>query len=262
MNLIDRVKRILLQPKEEWQVISSEATTTSELYKNYIIPLAAIAPVASFIGMSIVGIGIPIFGTFRVPFTTALAAAAVHYVLGLIGVYILAMIIDYLAPNFSGEKNMGQALKLAAYSYTAGWIAGIFVIIPALGVLSILGLYSIYLLYTGIPVLMKSPQEKSLLYTVAVVVVAIIIFVVMSWIPRAFISYPAPGGYLPGVSEKATQNMEKAATDMQEAAKKMQEAASKIPQGGQMTAEQPKQMEEAVKKMQENTAKQTPPQKE
>jgi polyferredoxin len=262
MNLIDRVKRILLQPKEEWQVISGEITTTSELYKNYIMLLAAVGPVASFIGMSIVGIGIPILGTFRVPFTTAIASTAVHYILGLIGVYILALIIDYLAPTFSGEKNMGQALKLSAYSYTAGWIAGIFVIIPALGILSILGLYSIYLLYTGIPLLMKAPQEKSLGYTVAVVIAAIIIFVVISWIPRAFISYPAPTGNVPGVSEKATQDMEKAAKDMQEAAKKMQEAASKIPQGGQMTAEQQKQMEAAVKKVQEEATKQTPPKKE
>ncbi|MDD5135627.1 MAG: Yip1 family protein, partial [Phycisphaerae bacterium] len=147
-----------------------------------------------------VGISSPIAGTFRVPFTTAIASAAVYYVLGLIGVYILALIIDYLAPTFSGEKNMSQALKLAAYSYTAGWLAGIFVIIPALGILSILGLYSIYLLYVGIPVLMKIPQEKAPLYTAAVVIVAIIIFIIISWIPRAFISYPTPTGYLPGLS--------------------------------------------------------------
>jgi hypothetical protein len=192
MNLIDRVK---------WGVISGETTTTSELYKNYIIPLAAIGPVASFIGMSIVGISMPFIGTFRVSITTSIASAVVYYILGLIGVYILAMIIDYLAPTFSGTKNMDQALKLAAYSYTAGWLAGIFVIIPALGILSIVGLYSIYLLYTGIPVLMKAPREKSLGYTVAVVVAAIIIFVVISWIPRAFISYPTPRVNVPIVTE-------------------------------------------------------------
>jgi hypothetical protein len=201
MNLIDRVKKILLQPKQEWGVISGETTTTSELYKNYIIPLAAIGPVASFIGMSIVGISMPFIGTFRVSITTSIASAVVYYILGLIGVYILAMIIDYLAPTFSGTKNMDQALKLAAYSYTAGWLAGIFVIIPALGILSIVGLYSIYLLYTGIPVLMKAPREKSLGYTVAVVVAAIIIFVVISWIPRAFISYPTPRVNVPIVTE-------------------------------------------------------------
>lgn len=193
MELVDRVKNILLQPKQEWEVISGESTTTADLYKNYIVLLAAIGPVASVIGMSIIGVSLPFMGTFRVPIVTSIVSAAVHYILGLVGVYILAMIIDYLAPTFSGQKNMDQALKLAAYSYTAGWLAGIFVIIPMLGILSIVGLYSIYLLHTGIPALMKAPQEKSLGYTVAVVIAAIVIFFVISYIPRAFISYPTPG---------------------------------------------------------------------
>ena len=90
---------------------------------------------------------------------------------------------------------MNQALKLAAYSCTAGWLASIFVIIPALSVLTILGLYSFYLLYTGIPILMKSPPAKSLSYTAAVVVAAIVIFAVISWIPRSFISYPVMGAH-------------------------------------------------------------------
>lgn len=189
MDLIDRVKKILLQPKQEWEVISGETTTTAELYKNYIILLAAIGPVASIIGLSIIGVSMPFGGTFRVPITTAVGSAVVHYILSLVGVYILALIIDILAPYFSAEKNMSQAFKLSAYSYTAGWIAGIFVILPVLSILGILGLYGLYLLYTGIPVLMKAPEEKSLGYTAAVCVAAIILFMVMSWLPRAFISY-------------------------------------------------------------------------
>ncbi len=255
MNLTERIKKILLQPKREWEVISGETTTTSELYKNYIVLLAAIGPVASIIGMSIVGISMPLTGTFRVPITTSIVSAVVYYILGLIGVYVLALIIDFLAPTFSGEKNINQSLKLAAYSYTASWLAGIFIIIPVLGILSILGLYSIYLLYTGIPVLMKTPQEKSVMYTIAVVIAAIIIFVVISWIPRAFISYPTPGVNVPGVTEKTTKEMEAAA-------KTMQESVTKMRQSGQMTEEQLKQMEAAAKKMQEEMMKQGLPKKE
>lgn len=249
---MDRVKKILLQPKQEWEVISGETTTTSELYKNYIVPLAAISPVASFIGLSIVGISMPFIGTFRVPLTTSIASAVVYYILGLVGVYILALIIDFLAPTFSGEKNIGQAFKLAAYSYTAGWLAGIFIIIPALSILSITGLYSIYLLYTGIPVLMKAPREKSLGYTAAVVVAAIIIFVIISWIPRAFISHPSPGMTVSGETEKTAKNVE-------EAARRIQESAANIPRDGQMTAAQRQRIEDAVKKMQKEMQKQTPP---
>jgi type III secretory pathway component EscS len=193
MSLSDRIKGILLKPKQEWQTISGETTTIPELYKAYIIILAAIGPVASVIGMSIVGISLPFVGSFRIPITTSIASAVVHYILTLVGVYILALIIDALAPTFSGEKNINQAFKVATYSYTPGWLAGIFTIIPALSVLGILGLYGLYLLYVGLPILMKSPQEKSLGYTVAVIVVAVIIFVVIGVVSRAFISYPTPG---------------------------------------------------------------------
>jgi hypothetical protein len=197
MNIIDRIKKILLQPKMEWEVIAAETQTTSELYRNYVMPLAAIGPVASIIGMSVIGISMPFTGTFRIPIASAIGSAVVQYIFGLIGVYILALIIDFLAPKFAGEKGMNQALKLAAYSYTAGWLSGIFVVIPALSVLMILGLYSLYLLYTGIPILMKAPKEKSLGYTVAVVIAAIVIFMIIGWMSHAFISYPTPPMFMP-----------------------------------------------------------------
>jgi hypothetical protein len=199
MNPVERVKGILLKPKQEWQTISGEATTITELYKTYIIILAAIGPAASIIGMSIVGASLPFVGSFRMPITTSIASAVVHYILTLVGVYILALIIDALAPTFSGEKNINQAFKVAAYSYTPGWLVGIFAIIPALSILGILGLYGLYLLYLGLPVLMKSPQEKSLGYTAAVIVAAIIIFVIIGIVSRAFISYPTPSMSMSGM---------------------------------------------------------------
>lgn len=187
MNLIERVQGILLKPKQEWQTIAGEATPIPELYKTYVIILAAIGPVASIIGMSLVG-----FGGFRIPIASSLASGVVSYILTLVGVYILALIIDALAPTFSGVKNINQAFKVAAYSYTPGWILGVLLIIPAFSPLMILGLYGLYLLYLGLPVLMKAPQEKSLGYTVAVVVAAVVIFVVIGFISRAFITYPTP----------------------------------------------------------------------
>lgn len=192
MKIVERVKKILLEPKKEWEIISRETTNTSELYKSYIMPLAAIGPVASIVGMSIMGISMPLAGTFRLPIITSIGSAVVQYILSLVGVYILALIVDFLAPNFSGEKNIDQALKLAAYSYTAGWLSGIFMIVPALGFFMILGLYGLYLIYTGIPVLMKAPREKALGYTVTVVIAAVIISMIIAWASRLFISYPMP----------------------------------------------------------------------
>jgi hypothetical protein len=190
MNLRERAKGILLKPKQEWQVISGETTTIPELYKTYIMILAAIGPVASIIGMSIVGIGIPFVGWFRVSIFTSISSAIVHYILTLVGVYVLALIIDALAPTFLGQKSLNQAFKVAAYSYTPSWVVGVVGIIPSLSPLMILGLYGLYLLYLGLPVLMGSPKEKSLGYTIAVIIAAIVIFMVIGFISRAFVSYP------------------------------------------------------------------------
>ena len=177
MNLVERAKRILLTPKTEWAVIDAEPTTAGELYSQYIIPLAAIGPIARVIGFALIGIHIPFSGvTYRTPIGRAIVGAVVTYILALVGVYVLAMIIDMLAPSFGGTTNRLQALKVAAYSHTAAWLAAIFAIIPGLSILSILGLYSLYLLYLGLPVLMKSPAERAGSYTVVVILVAIVLF--------------------------------------------------------------------------------------
>src|SRR5450759_2350186 len=107
MNIVDRIKNIMLKPKEEWPVISGETTSTAELYTNYIIPLAAIPAVASFVGLSIVGL--PFIG--RLSMMTGLSIMVTQFVLALAGVFILSLVIDFLAPNFGGEKNQAQALK-------------------------------------------------------------------------------------------------------------------------------------------------------
>src|SRR5882724_7100908 len=187
MNLIDRVKRILLSPQPEWEVIDGEATTPSALYTGYIMPLAAIGPIATVIGYSVFGVRMPFGGTvYRVPIGSALTSAIVTYVLTLVGVYVLSLIIDALAPTFGGTKSPIQALKVATYSSTAAWVSGIFALMPGLRMLGILGLYSIYLLYLGLPVLMKAAKEKAMGYTVVVIVAAIVLFFLIGTVAARF----------------------------------------------------------------------------
>jgi hypothetical protein len=197
MSLVDRVKRILLSPRTEWETINAEQTTPAALYTGYIAPLAAIGPVAQLIGYTVFGIPIPFMGTYRIPFGSALTGAIVAYVLTLAATYALALIIDALAPTFNGQRSQIQALKLAAYSSTAAWVAGIFMLIPALGILGILGLYSLYLLYLGLPPLMKTPQEKALPYTGVIVLAAIVLFVVVGMIAGRFTGIPHAGLNMP-----------------------------------------------------------------
>lgn len=179
MNLVERVKSILLKPKETWPIIEQEASSTGEIYSKYLIFLAAIPAVAGFIGMSLIGMGS--FGiSFKVPILTGLTNMAVGFVLSLVMVYVLSLIADALAPTFGGEKNPLNALKLVAYSATAGMVGGIFTLMPSLSALALLAsLYSIYLIYTGIPVLMKAPQEKALGYTAVLIICGIVAGVVM-----------------------------------------------------------------------------------
>jgi len=198
MSLMERAKKIVLQPKTEWPVIDGEQTTTGALYTGYIIPLAAIGPIAQVIGWSVFGLSLPFVGSFRMPIGFALRAAAISYVGSLISVFVLSLIIDALAPTFGGQKNQMQALKVAAYSATAAWLAGIFAIIPALAILGLLGLYSLYLLYLGLPVLMKSPEDKAVGYTVVVILCAIVLWYVIFVVTRRFYWTPSAMG-MPGM---------------------------------------------------------------
>ncbi len=190
MALADRVKNILLSPQKEWEVIDQEPATVGGLYTGYIMPLAAIGPIAQAIGYSVFGLPIPFVGTNRTPIGQAILGAVVSYALMLVGVYVLALIIDALAPTFNGTKSQIQALKVAAYSSTAGWLAGIFSLIPALGILGILGIYSLYLLYLGLPVLMKSPKEKAMGYTAVVILAAIVLFMLIGFVGAMFVRGP------------------------------------------------------------------------
>jgi hypothetical protein len=197
MNLVQRVQRILLSPRTEWEVIEAEPTTPAQLYTGYVMLLAAIGPIAQLIGYSVFGITVPFMGTYRVPIGSAITSAIVTYILTLLGTYVLALIIDALAPTFNGQRNQIQALKVAAYSSTASWVAGIFALVPGLRLLTLLGLYSLYLLYLGLPTLMKAPREKAMGYTVVVVLAAIVLFMIIGAIAGHFMAVPTAGMTVP-----------------------------------------------------------------
>ncbi len=189
--VVARIRSILVRPRAEWTVIDAEPATVAGLYAGYIAPLAAIAPVATLVGMSVLGIRLPFGGSYRVPLGSAIAGTLMHYVLALVSVYVLALIIDALAPTFGGERNTIQALKVAAYASTASWIAGIAAIVPWFGFLGVFGLYSLYLIYLGLPAVMHAPRARALGYATAVILSAIALFMVSGYVVSRFVSYPS-----------------------------------------------------------------------
>ena len=188
MNLVERVKAILLTPKTEWLAIEGEPGDPKYLFTNYVAILAAIPAIAGFIGTSLIGFSVPTVGTIRVGIAAGIVGAILGYLLAFVVSYVVALIADGLAPTFGGGKNFDNALKLSVYSYTPGWLTGIFLIIPSLAFLSILGLYALYLFWTGAPVLMKVPRERAIGYTAAVVACAIVLAIVVALIQAAIIS--------------------------------------------------------------------------
>lgn len=180
MNLADRAKSIVLTPKSEWPIVETEPTTIKDIYVSYVVPLALIPAVAGFIGASLVGVTVPGLGTVRTGIFAGLVSAVLQFVLSLALVYALAIVIDALAPTFSGRRNMLSAFKVSAYSLTPTWLAGVFALIPALSFLTLLGLYGVYLLYLGLPRLMQAPEDKAVGYAAVVVVSAIVLSIVLA----------------------------------------------------------------------------------
>jgi hypothetical protein len=190
MNLVDRVKKLMLQPKSEWQVIDGETHTVQGLYTGYVMILAAIPAICGFIGMSVIGGGL--FG--RIGIETGVVLLVIQYVAALASVYVLALIIDALAPSFGSTKNFMQALKVAAFVPTASWIGGVFSIIPVLGIIGLLfALYSLYQLFIALPMLMKTPADKAVIYFVVVLIVAIVVYIVIAAVTSMAMPSPVRG---------------------------------------------------------------------
>ncbi len=179
-KIIQRARAVLVTPRTEWPVIAAEPTTVQDLYREYIMILAAIPPVAQFVKVSILGYAWHGFRVYRLGMGPGLTAAIVQYVASLAAVYLLAIIVEALAANFGGQPNRLQALKLVGYSYTASWIAGAALILPGLaGLIGLAGaIYSIYLLYLGLPGTMKVVPERAVGYTAVIVIGGL----VLGWI--------------------------------------------------------------------------------
>lgn len=200
-SLVDRVKDIISSPKTEWDVIDREPATVQGIYTSYVMILAAIPVVALAIGLIFFmprpaaeiaamgqALGLPVVTTGSI-----IAGAVVQYVLSLVSVYIMALIIDALAPNFGGTKDQLKAFKVAAYYPTVAWVAGILYIIPFLGILALIAaIYALYTLYLGLPKLMRVPQDKQVGYFVVTLIVAIVVFMIIGWIGNTVIY----GGYI------------------------------------------------------------------
>jgi hypothetical protein len=188
MDLQTRAKNILTQPAAEWPTIAAEPSDVASVLRDYAAPLSAVPAICRWLGMSIVGVSVPFMGTYRVGVIRGFANAVVSWVLGLVGAWLAALVIEKLAPIFQSRGDTAQALKLVVFASTPVWIAGVLNIIPALGVLVILAaLWAIYLCYLGVPIVMHTPPDKVVPYMVVSALVMIVVSVVVGAVAGALV---------------------------------------------------------------------------
>jgi hypothetical protein len=176
-RVIQRARSLLVSPRTEWPVIAAETATVASLYREYIVVVAAVPAICLFIKTSILGYAWHGFRVYRVGIAQGLTAAIVEYGASLGMVYVLALLIESLAPSFAAQPNRVQALKLAGYSYTASWVAGFAQVLPGLyGLFALAGaIYSVFLLYLGLPSTMKVLPERAGSYAAVTAVVALVL---------------------------------------------------------------------------------------
>jgi hypothetical protein len=181
-DVVRRALNLLLHPAETWDAIEAEPDTIERLFRHWVLPLAAIPAVGRMLSQLSFG-SFEIFGIrfYRPNIIAVFGDALASYALTLISVYLLALVVDHFAPQFGGERSRTQAFKLIAYSGTAAWVSGAFLILPTAGVVfELLGIvYSLYLLYLGLPKLMRSAPVFNLNYFGLTLVAAILMAVVI-----------------------------------------------------------------------------------
>ncbi|KAF0176305.1 MAG: hypothetical protein FD124_124 [Alphaproteobacteria bacterium] len=199
-NIVSRAKGLILQPTAEWAKIEQEPATVQGIYAGWLMPLTALAVVCAVIGQTVFGVGVPLLD--------AVVRGVVQFAAFLAMTWVMGLVIDALATNFGGQKNPLNAFKVAAYSAVAALLAGVFQIIPALAIFGLLGLYSLYILHRGLPVLMKAPADKATGYTVSVVVVMIVLWIIAAVIVNTVTPMQGGGMFgrmqMPGASRSAT----------------------------------------------------------
>lgn len=181
MDIVARAKGLITRPREEWGIIAREPSDTASLFTGYVIPMSAIPAVAGLIGLALFArMFAPALPGFSLG--ALLVQSVVSYVLGLVVVWLFGKIVQVLAPRFGGTGEEGPAMKLAAYSPTASWLAGIFTIVPPLAILALLGLYSLYILYKGVPVVLGVPEDRTLVFTLVLIACGLALYLAIGFL--------------------------------------------------------------------------------
>jgi len=189
-RILGRLLAVMKNPRGVWSSIKNDGDSIFDVYRKYLVFLVAVPVVCFFIGMAIVGETDPYQAEkSRIPFFGGLAYAVVHYLLLLANIYILAFLLDFLAPKFGGTTNRLDSFKLVAFSMSPIFIGGLLNLIPDMSMLGVLfGLYGLYIFYLGCDTMIPVPEEQKNKFLIAAIVSMFLVGIIIGAISMFF--YP------------------------------------------------------------------------
>jgi len=190
MTLVARVKAILTDPMAVWPQMEKDVGDPALLLRRYVAALALIPPLAGFAGATLIGVVTPSGAIARASLFNGASGAVFGYVMSCATVLVLGLIIDLSAPLFGGRRDFNNAFKLAVHSFTPVWMAGIFLVLPGLHFLALLGCYGAYLLWLGLPQLTKVPEDQAANFTAVIVANAFALLYIAALAQRLLFGTP------------------------------------------------------------------------
>ncbi|MCP5352682.1 MAG: YIP1 family protein [Chromatiales bacterium] len=171
---------LMSQPAAEWAKIRDRRCSISGCFSTHISVLALIPALAGYIGITQVGWE---FGsqTVKLDPDNAITVTVVFYLAMLFAVLVVGKMIDWMSQTYDVRQPLSQSIALSAYTATPLFLAGVFQLNPVIWLNFLIGLpvigYTVYLLYTGLPIMMEIPEEKGFVFSSAVLGAGLVIFV-------------------------------------------------------------------------------------
>ena len=180
---IQHIIGLFTDPTREWELIRDQQKNNDRSSAGHVFILALIPAVSGYIGTTQVGWRIGVGDPIRIPGDSALSIAIIYYLALLVGVFSIGWVIHLLGKAYELEKPLPLCIALSAYTATPLFLIGIMQVYPVLWLNMLLGLpalaYTVYLLYSGLPILMEIPAERGFLYSSAVLAVGLVALVAL-----------------------------------------------------------------------------------
>ena len=174
---------LFTNPKREWEAIRDDKCTMGKCYAMHVLILAAIPAVSGFIGTTQIGWQIGAGDPIKLTTQSALIIALLYYLAMLVGVFSMGWMIHWMGNTYGTDASLSQSVVLAAYTATPLFLIGIMELYPVLWLNMVIGLpalaYTVYLLYTGLPIMMGVSEDRGFLFSSAVLAVGLVAFVAL-----------------------------------------------------------------------------------